>query len=404
MEVSTSVSTIRGLPVEASTSAALSQPSSPPSSALPSPPDSPDSASSFPSLTSSFFFSSADASPPHPHDQDSGLIIPSLTLPAPLRQPTAYGKTLGDMRLLVLRDPATLARTLFEGNEDVVDISAGPGDGSDPVSVLRASTDWVEHRDAHGLEKFEPSHNVEIVDLSAHDDALSVVTGPFHELALALDPHAPPSALLASLLAAPASPLFTAVIAVSPTEPERALLRTLSAHVPVVTIPTLRALPGCSAFRPASTLALRTGLFRAPETLALLRAEAADRFLHWREVERVADNMQFVREQAQEGVKESGRTRWDKAKWEAEWDAQLSHDVGRRLRERTITGPRPTPSCAPAPFDPLHLPSLFMFSLSLLSPLKESLQRLSLSGGRLGLVLVGTLCAGIGIGLVMRSG
>ncbi|KAH8997921.1 hypothetical protein EDB92DRAFT_1307296 [Lactarius akahatsu] len=87
----------------------VSQPSSPRSSALPSPPGSPDSISSFPSLSSSFFFSSAAASPPYAHahiEQDreltQGLIIPSLALPAALRQPTPYGKTLGDIRLLAL--------------------------------------------------------------------------------------------------------------------------------------------------------------------------------------------------------------------------------------------------------------------------------------------------------------
>jgi hypothetical protein len=156
-------------------SARVSQPSSPRSSALPSPPGSPDSISSFPSLSSSFFFSSAAASPPYAHahiEQDrelaQGLIIPSLTLPAPLRQPTPYGKTIGDIRILALgsADPADspIAGILLEGIEDVVDV--GASELTNDGLVIRASTDWIEHNDAHGLEKFEPSRNVEILDVS----------------------------------------------------------------------------------------------------------------------------------------------------------------------------------------------------------------------------------------------
>ena len=32
--------------------------------------------------------------------------------------------------------------------------------------VVRASTDWIEHNDAHGLAKFELTRNVEILDVS----------------------------------------------------------------------------------------------------------------------------------------------------------------------------------------------------------------------------------------------
>ncbi|KAI0061129.1 hypothetical protein BV25DRAFT_795376 [Artomyces pyxidatus] len=391
--VSTSVATIRGgFPSDMISS----QPSSPRSSALPSPPDSPNSTSSFPSLSSSFFFSSAAASPPHhPHDHDHELVIPSLTLPAALRQPTQYGKTLGDVRLLVLRDGAALASMLFDGNEDVVDVAAA-ADGA----VIRASTDWLEHRDAHGLEKFEPAHNVEIVDASpprsAHIDAPLA-----HEAeSSALDPQAPPSALLSALLSAPSTPLYTALVALSPTEHDSALLAELSAHVPVVVLPPARV-PRASAFRPTSPFALRAGLFRAPETLALLRAEAADRFLRWREVERAVHAVRRTHHHARASQSTAA---WSKAAWESEWDASLSHDVARRLREGTVTGEEaPRPSCAPAPFDPLHLPSLFVFSMSLFAPVKESLRQVHLSGTRLGLVLVGTLCAGVGIGMMLRT-
>jgi hypothetical protein len=194
---SVSVLTIRNIhPPVTDVSTGLSQPSSPRSSALPSPPDSPDSISSPPSLSSSFFFSSAAASPPHTHahsaaDHDreptQGLVIPLLTLPAALRQPTCYGKTVGDIRLLAfgsadLGASSSIAGLLLDGNEDVVDV--GPSETTLHGHVTRASTDWVEHRDAHGLEKFEPTHNVEILDVSGHaaggDVRLSSI--PWHRL------------------------------------------------------------------------------------------------------------------------------------------------------------------------------------------------------------------------------
>lgn len=178
--VSTSTSTIRGLHPRlehhvssVSPTPNASQPSSPRSSALPSPPNSPsESISSLPSVGSSFFYSSAAASPPHSHPQSDhareytqGLIIPSLTLPEALPRPTQYGKTLGDIRLLVIgdavEDHTLVSSLLLDDNEDVVD--TGDWETTSDGFVLRASTDWIEHKDAHGLEKFEPSRNVELV-------------------------------------------------------------------------------------------------------------------------------------------------------------------------------------------------------------------------------------------------
>lgn len=100
---------------------------------------------------------------------------------------------------------------------------------------------------------------------------------------------------------------------------------------------------------------------------------------------------------------------WDKAAWETEWDATLSRDVARRLRENTATSaPSLTHAknahCTPAALDPFHLPSLVMCSLSLFTPLKDGIAQMSLSGRRLSIVLVGTLCAGVGIGLALRAG
>ncbi|KAH9968183.1 hypothetical protein BC827DRAFT_1170874 [Russula dissimulans] len=427
-----SVRTIRDTPLLAiDTSAGVSQPSSPRSSALPSPPDSPDSLSSSPSLSSSFFFSSANASPPHVHthveqDRESaqGLIIPSLTLPAALRQPTPHGKTLGDVRILVLGsvDPggSSIAGILFDDNEDVVDV--GSLEVTPNGHVIRASTDWAEHRDAHGLEKFEPTHNVDILDVSkyASDDQtdnaiariLAIIQEPFRDLLDVIDPACPPSALLSNLLSSSSSPLYTALIVYPPSFSHRyrSIIDGLGAHIPIILLPSTGLPRGrlpVSAFRPPSVPALRAGIFRSPETLTLLRSEAADRFLRWREIERAAGTVHESRTDArsQQGVN------WDKAAWETEWDATLSRDVARRLRECTVTGTS-GPSqvhakdapCTPAFLDPFHIPSLVMFSLSLFTPLKENISQITLSGRRLGIVLVGTLCAGVGVGLALRAG
>lgn len=180
--VSTSTSTIRALHPRqehhvssVSVAASASQPSSPRSTTLLSPPDSPsESVSSLPSVGSSFFFSSAAASPPHSHPQSDhakesaqGLIIPSLILPEALPRPTQYGKTLGDIRLLVIGDAvddhSLVSSLVLADNEDVVDTSDWEAISDSEGFVLRASTDWIEHKDAHGLEKFEPSRNVELV-------------------------------------------------------------------------------------------------------------------------------------------------------------------------------------------------------------------------------------------------
>lgn len=219
-EPGTSVSTIRGLhrlngdtnfvhnltlslssvdteTIDPSGSHPPSRPSSP-HSALPSPSSpSGDSVSSFPSVSSSFLFSSGPTSPPHLpqfqfgthadadsdvdlHDSTAGLIIPSLALPSPARRPTPYGQTLGDLRILILapsrsaRSTAALVAHLLEENEDIAELGTWEEEprGDDAVgrvAVLRASTDWVEHRDAHGLERVEPARNVEIVELLGYD-------------------------------------------------------------------------------------------------------------------------------------------------------------------------------------------------------------------------------------------
>jgi hypothetical protein len=88
-----------------------------------------------------------------------------------LRRPTPFGKTLGDLRLIVVGNGADdrelVSHILLDDNEDVVDISGW--EDFEHGSILRASTDWIEHRDAHGLEKFEPAKNVEIISLARHE-------------------------------------------------------------------------------------------------------------------------------------------------------------------------------------------------------------------------------------------
>lgn len=213
--------------------------SSPRSAALPSPPDSPapsmtDSMSSFPSVGSSFFFSSGAASPHHTHahrgtaggggrrrtqysvsDPESGvdpmhaLIIPSLSLPAPVPQPTAHGQTLGEITLLLVgnaergRSGARALAEFLADADDVVDVCDWEdfdGDGGDDESegkadahvgetsdydqkkgvrrrnarVLHASTDWLEERDLHGLERYEGRKNVAFVELEDIHDSESV--------------------------------------------------------------------------------------------------------------------------------------------------------------------------------------------------------------------------------------
>lgn len=163
-----------------------SGPSSPQSRSSPdnSPPDSPSSGSvsSLPSVSSSFFFSSAAASPPHSHsfqlDQSvsQGLIIPSLTLPAALRRSTPYGQTLGALRVLVLvrkgADTSAIPALVFDDNEDIMDV--GSWEATEYGRTLKASTDWIEHKDFQGQEKFEPLRNVELIEFPLYDSETDV--------------------------------------------------------------------------------------------------------------------------------------------------------------------------------------------------------------------------------------
>ncbi|KAI9060036.1 hypothetical protein FKP32DRAFT_1668357 [Trametes sanguinea] len=502
-----------------------------------------DSISSFPSVSSSFLFSSGPASPPHLHphsepesdlgDSTSGLVIPSLTLPSPSRRPTPYGQTLGELRLLVLSprgvDASAIASQLVDDNEDVVEVGiweeesyVSGGSRGKRKAVLHASTHWVEHRDAHGLDRIEPARNVEIVELPPFDThsevdsvvqrVLPVIHSPFREVMDILNHEQPPSGTVAHILSSSSTPLFTAlVLLASPTfsSVERALIDALSPHIPIIILPSPAAAPTAgypyppnlsykifsphaSGFRPATLEALRKGLFRSPNILASLRAEAASRFLRWREIERAVERVQWgvssssstahplATKPPQSDGSSTGEKRgwWDKEAWEAQWEGSLSQEVALHVRRRragttrriapldaterqtsyfrgaglspdasvgALDTPMPrdadkggllSPPCpSAAAFDPLHLPSLMVFSFSLLGALRtrvgralgfspsalpsrdrsatinaQDQQQQRKGNGRsvgftfgIGLALVSAFCAGVGFGLFVAA-
>jgi len=184
---------------------------------------------------------------------------------------------------------------------------------------------------------------------------------------------------------------------------EYALIESLSPHIPIIVLPSLALGRDfhLSSFRPSTSTALQSGLFRSPQTLATLRSEAADRFLRWREVRR-AISLSIPPPVRQNEPSTSAR--WSKAEWEAEWDYKLSKDVA---RHRSLTITPSASSYRPPSFDPLHLPSIFMFSLSLLAPLRSRMfgHGPSIYSQRYRRVpswvfAAGAFCVGIGIGLI----
>ncbi|KAF9497510.1 hypothetical protein BDN71DRAFT_1543439 [Pleurotus eryngii] len=532
-------------------------PHRPPSPVLddpPSPPDSPSltdpgSVSSLPSVSSSFFFSSAAATPPlpsEPHSLDSlphvqshavhtrpqqdhhsdtdpqsqstrHLIIPSLSLPAALRRPTAYGQSLGDVRVLVMKlsdtnndllghsaDPEPdIGRLLVENNEDIVDVGGwepfhpqqSRSDeplNSDPASwrILRASTDWIEHQDAYGLEKYEPSRNIEIIEvtirlphpysLSYHSEyesseqlirstltntlteLQSFLAYPFRELTDVLSPSLPPytSSLVHNLLAASGSPLCVGLVllydlyhgdersALSfPRQRERQafdprvavaehiITESLSSYVPVIKLPSTAAATMLYPSVSQSTLTrrrdpththvfsphyLQPGTILRSNTLPSLRREAAERFLRWYEIDRIVghfgvpvsrklitpfsnNNNPSSSTSPSQGrdlvgtVKghqsgKSAKRKLEETTFEDRksfWESDLSIQVARRRlaapssslpqqqyepdasaqhTARPFSYSARSHSFTARNFDPLHLPSVLWFSLSLLGP------------------------------------
>ncbi|KAJ7594366.1 hypothetical protein C8J56DRAFT_926579 [Mycena floridula] len=431
--VSTSLTTVRGF-FPQNSDCHSSVPSSPRSGSLPSPPDSPDSVSSFPSVSSSFFFSSVPASPPYnTSDGLQSLIIPSLSLPEPLKRPTIYGQTLGDIRLIVVRARTSAPednfsiQLLLEDNPDIVDI--GSWEVTEHGRILRASTDWID--DLEGLDKFIPKRNVEILEVHGYEQTdnaqdkiqslKSLIQTPFMTLDEILVPGSQSSELIAHLVSSSSSPLYTALIFAVPPFPsafEQQIMDSLVSEIPIIILPQssgshhYRSMRKLSSFRPSSLTALRIGLFRSLDTISALRCESADRFVHWREVEQNVQVIHKRRQRRHASSHEEGST-WNKSNWEFEWESRLSQDVTKRLREdETNSGLFPElhgslPPYGEGSFDPLHLPSLLMFTLSLLGPLGGCLQRTVVNTmsavGASRAVVLGAFCAGLGAGILLRS-
>jgi len=336
----------------------------------------------------------------------------------------------------------TLANLLLESNDDIVHVSGWEG------NVLAASTDWLDHEDNNGLEKFEPALNVQITEVPGYDSqgdinaivesVLDLVHAQFKPVNNLLNPVIPPCSTLVNLLSSPYSPFYTALIILTTTSPnhfDASLVEQLSPHIPVIVLPPFplsrRSSLHLSSFRPTDSTSLRSHIFRSPETLASLRMEAADRFLRWREVHRIHDAMTLSVTTTSSTLRKGHphrptKTKWNKADWEEEWDYNLSREVS-DLNRSSLPSPSKPPgqsnsssSCAgcysPTALDPLHLPSVFAFSMSLLSPLRyrlfgEPMETLDGSTttrstkpahwGILG--IVGAFCAGIGLGMLIAS-
>ncbi|KAF9647099.1 hypothetical protein BDM02DRAFT_3064787, partial [Thelephora ganbajun] len=330
---------------------------------------------------------------------------------------------------------------LLELNDDIVHVSGWED------NVLTASTDWLDHEDNIGLEKYEPALNVQITEVPGYDlqgdvttvveSVLDLIHAQFKPVNDLLNPDSPPSSTLANLLSSSYSPFYTALIILtvtSPTHFDTSLVEQLSSHIPVIALPPFppsrRSSQHLSSFRPVNSTTLRSHLFRSPETLSSLRMEAADRFLRWREVRRVHSALTLSVATTSPILLKGRpcsptRIRWNKADWEAEWDYKLSKEVS-DLQKSAL--PPPSPSKPPSPnnsngcaayyspttFDPLHLPSIFMFSLSLLAPLRyrifgEPTETLDGSTTTRStkpvnwsiLGIVGAFCAGIGLGVLI---
>jgi len=174
-----------------------------------------------------------------------------------------------------------------------------------------------------------------------------------------------------------------------------------------------------------------------------------DRFLKWREVERAVREIKSAGKRKRDQEQETTMEGWTKARWEMEWMENYSLHVARRLREGTVaqravekTRSRPKepnlgdhdddspnmydpneekhehyhgsslqPSSSISS-DPLHLPSLLFFSLSLFVPLKARVKQSvrSLWGdwswkfSAMQMAIVGSVgfCFGLGVGLLSR--
>lgn len=265
---------------------------------------------------------------------------------------------------------------------------------------------------------------------------LDLIHAQFKPIDALLNPATPPSPALVNLLSSPYSPFYTVLVILttsSPTHFDTSLVEQLNPHIPVIALPPIpssRRSSHLSSFRPADSTSLRSHLFRSPETLASLRMETVDRFLRWREVHRVhnATTLSITAGSQKGHPYYPTKIKWNKSDWEAEWDYRLSREVS-DLNKSFLHPPSPSKppspsnsngSCAayysPTTFDPLHLPSTLMLSISLLSPLRYRIfgdpmgtldgstttrSTKPVNWGILG--VVGVFCAGIGLGVLIAS-
>ncbi|KAF8576272.1 hypothetical protein K439DRAFT_1664680 [Ramaria rubella] len=409
----------------------LSRPSSPQSSGLPSPPSSP--GSSFSSLPSDAFSLSVPSSPPR-HDSPlpaHSLILPSLSLGTNGEcAQNLHGEALGHLHLLILgargSGKTLVAETLVHGNPDVVDVGQWV---DDPAigRVLSAETRMEG-------ETMGASGNVRLVETMGFDQTddpdtivnpiLDAIRARFRAVVPLLSQSHPPDRALRDLLASSQSPFFTAVLLLTscpPTPLETSLLSKLATHIPVISIPspslphasrsssrarTRRATVTAPSFRSSTPAHLRTTLFRRPAALHTLRRQAAERFLWWREVE-------TAKHQTDPLDKLLGNRQPNDdlpiEKWD--WEARLSHDVAlaRAAMEPKMSSPSEPHACPPyanLSFDPLHIPSLFLLSLSILRPLRDSVVarlRIGVRTRWFAATVISAFCAGVGVGYLLRS-
>ncbi|KIY49873.1 hypothetical protein FISHEDRAFT_19313, partial [Fistulina hepatica ATCC 64428] len=283
---------------------------------------------------------------------------------------------------------------LLDDNDDVVDTETW--EETEHGRLRRASTYWIEQKDAHGLEHFEPARNVEILEVPSSDDVRSeyiairvlstLIHGPFHTMDDLLSADHPSSDLLANVTAAPSTPLYTALVFLaSPVLSafEQTVVDCLAPLIPTIVLPRRPSAryatsPTLSSIVPASPAALQTLLFHTPPALSTLRSEAAQRFLHWRE--------------------HCDRP-WDKVKWEAHWRcaSEAAADKPQLLPQSRSVNRCVQPLIV---FDPLHLPSLLVFLVSMLGPLRDRLAR-SVRAFSGPLTIIGSFCIGFGLGHIV---
>lgn len=210
----------------------------------------------------------------------------------------------------------------------------------------------------------------------------------------------------------------------APTALENQLFSTLSVHVPVIPIKSPSFMhasrsssrahsraprANTSSFRPLSPNHLRTTLFRRPTALRKLRREAAERFLWWREIETVKqqpDTMQRLLN----GHEREDRSGLAEIIERFEWEPRLSQDVASLREKEGVSAESIASSTCPPyscpPLDPLHIPSLFLLSLSLLRPLRDSALTTLKVIPRvrwLAVTMVGAFCTGVGVGWLLSG-